>query len=119
MAEQFGTFTLTFTLSRAIEDNERLAPTLTLEGTYSFDVQRGNVHDVSLDREIVAWTAPDGKQCRRGHTISMIYGDGERRTRFLQHDNIPVFATSPAFGLAYFCLLARSIFVASLVAAMA
>jgi rRNA-processing protein FCF1 len=63
---QFGTFTLTFTLSSAIEDNERLAPTLTLEGTCSFDVPSGNVHDVSLDREIVAWTAPDGKPVQAG-----------------------------------------------------
>lgn len=58
---QFGTFTLTFTLSSAIEDNERLEPTLTLEGTCSFDVPSENVHNVSVDREIVAWTAPDGK----------------------------------------------------------
>jgi hypothetical protein len=58
---QFGSLTLTFTLSSAIEDNERLEPTLTLEGTCSFDVPSGNVHDVGLDREVVAWTAPDGK----------------------------------------------------------
>jgi hypothetical protein len=58
---QFGTFTLTFTLSSAIEDNERLEPTLTLEGTCSFDVPSENVHNVSVDRETVAWTAPDGK----------------------------------------------------------
>jgi hypothetical protein len=66
---QFGAFSLTFTLSSAIEDNERLAPTLTLEGTCSFDVLSGNVHDVSLDREIVAWIAPDGKplQARTNH----------------------------------------------------
>jgi hypothetical protein len=66
---RFGTFTLTFTLSTAIEDNERLEPTLTLEGTCSFDVPSGNVHDVSLDREIVAWIAPDGKplQARTNH----------------------------------------------------
>jgi rRNA-processing protein FCF1 len=58
---QFGAFTLTFTLSSAIKDNERLEPTLTLEGTCSFDVPSGNVHNVGLDREVVAWTAPDGK----------------------------------------------------------
>ena len=58
---QFGTFTLVFAPSSAIENNERLEPTLTLEGTCSFDVPSGNVHDVNLDREVVAWTAPDGK----------------------------------------------------------
>ena len=66
---QFDTFTVTFTLSSAIEDNERLAQTSTLyrlEGTCSFDVPSGNVHAVSLDREIVAWTAPDGKPVQAG-----------------------------------------------------
>jgi PIN domain len=70
---RFGTFTLTFTLSSAIEDNERLEPTLTLEGTCSFDVPSGNVHDVSLDREIVAWIAPDGKRlATRTHYASIL-----------------------------------------------
>jgi len=61
---QFGTFDLTFAVSNAVEDIARLEPTLTLEGSFSFDVPSGDIQNVTLDRQTVAWTAPDGKEVR-------------------------------------------------------